>query len=226
MVTGSIPVIPSGYRLMVNYLPSKQRLWVQVPLSAYPQSKTEPTMRQPQFKVVRQVRERIWPHAHLTPKQIQLLRRLKTQTKTNRKQSDFARDLINKRKLTLFYGHRKSLPLAKLETRLDVLLVRAQFCSTLFTAKQLILHRQIRVNAHICTSPNYSVSQGDMVSINASLLQTLNSHSKTTPPFNPVNARLKQSPSTVHLEINNKIGSFVLLYEPKRIVFPYKVHLD
>jgi hypothetical protein len=26
-------------------------------------------MRQPQFKVVRQVRERIWPHAHLTPKQ-------------------------------------------------------------------------------------------------------------------------------------------------------------
>ena len=59
---------------------------------------------------------------------------------------------------------KKSL-LLTLETRLDVILVRLYFCSTLFAARQLITHNKIRVNLNVVNLPGFTVRNGDIISI-------------------------------------------------------------
>ena len=117
------------------------------------------------------------------------------------------------RKLALFYGFNfkgdvsksridveSKTKFALLEARLDVLLVRAQFCQTLASAKQLVRHGKVCVDGQKITISSYLVSPGQYVSLQPKLIRT------------------SQKPPS-HLEINLKTCSFVVLYEPKRIIF-------
>ena len=81
------------------------------------------------------------------------------------------------RKLSLFYG---DLPLTEmnrgtertsyipfllnLETRLDVILVRIHFCSTIRQARQPISHRKVCVNNEMVSITHFKVSHGDLIS--------------------------------------------------------------
>jgi ribosomal protein S4 len=141
------------------------------------------------------------------------------------------------KKLSLFYGlrHRKwtttdnrtysyldkqkSL-LLNLETRLDVLLVRLNFCSTISMARQLIAHQKICVNFHVADSPGLSLRNGDILSVSPSYLDYVRSIIK----LNQQNNRIYTKAS--HLEVNYKTLNAVLLYEPSQIHFPYKIELD
>lgn len=179
-------------------------------------------MPQCQFKVVRQIGQNIFPHKKLTPKQNKLLRNKKL-----KKMSDFGQKLINTKKLSIFYGNlnlrkiqhnklytsldKKHNLLFILETRLDVILVRAQFCTTIYSARQLIIHKKVCVNYRVVNFPSYSILSGDIISIEPGFqLELKNLQKKATP----------------HLEINYKTRSIIMLSEPKRIYFPYKINLD
>ena len=95
--------------------------------------------------------------------------------------------LLNKQRVSLFYGgikrkkfkvykellkkKRKCLEsnnkimLSIFESRLDVILYRAHFTKTVRAAKQLILHKHIKVNKEIITTDSYLLKSGDIVSI-------------------------------------------------------------
>ena len=51
-----------------------------------------------------------------------------------------------------------------LEKRLDVILYRTNFSSSIKESKQLILHGHIAVNNNVVTYPSYKLSSGDIVS--------------------------------------------------------------
>nr|YP_008816045.1 ribosomal protein S4 [Closterium baillyanum]AGZ90262.1 ribosomal protein S4 [Closterium baillyanum] len=185
------------------------------------------------FKVCRRIKENIWQTKKLTPKQNTLISRLKKNT--NRKQSDFSIRLQHMKKLSLFYGLRaaeqldnltysyldkqKSL-LLNLETRLDVILVRINFCSTIFTARQLIAHQFICVNFHVVAIASATLGAGDILSVKPSHLDYVRSLIR----LNQQNNRIANA--TYHLEVNYKTLNAVLLYEPSQIHFPYKIELD
>ena len=195
-------------------------------------------MSSSQFKVSRQILENVFINKHkkLTSKQKVVI--WKCRKKANRKQSDFSKQLQNYTKLSIFYGNlpisgkkqhkrtytylnkQKSL-LLNLESRLDVLLVRANFCATHFTARQLISHGKVFVNYNNVTFAGFIVSVGDIISISEDHLELTKSIIKDNLRSNRI-CHFKPS----HLEVNYKILNIVLLYEPFKIQFPYKIELD
>ena len=167
--------------------------------------------------------------------------------KTNKRTSDFATQLQNKTKFAIFYGNfakrrrlivPKKLPvvffnkqksiLFRLETRLDVLLVRANFCNTIFTARQLITHSKICVNSKIVTFPGLQLQIGDIIGVPQNQLTKLQSIIAAQQQQNLVNnkAGSVMLHKAYHLEINYKTLNIVFLYEPCKIVFPYHIDLD
>lgn len=98
----------------------------------------------------------------------------------------FRNDLQNKKKFKLFYGglRRKFLKkqtkqilkktfvdaninlLEIFERRLDSVLFRSRFSSTITNAQQMILHGYVRVNKIIIKKKSYSLKQGDLIEIN------------------------------------------------------------
>lgn len=186
------------------------------------------------FKVCRRIYDNIWQTKKLTPKQNTLISRLKKNT--NRKQSDFSIRLQHMKKLSLFYGlkprvltkltsnfldKQKSL-LLNLETRLDVILVRLNFCSTIYTARQLIAHKKICVNFQVVDIPSATLEAGDILSVLPSQLDYV----KSVIILNQQNNRIYRPSGASHLEVNYKTLSAVLLFEPSQILFPYKIELD
>lgn len=56
--------------------------------------------------------------------------------------------------------------LSLMEKRLDVLLYRTHLILSIRNAKQLILHKHIRVNGVITTNPSHIIEKGDLIAIN------------------------------------------------------------
>jgi small subunit ribosomal protein S4 len=190
------------------------------------------------FKLCRTVGENVKYTRKTTSKQKTLLKFV-LKKNTNRKSSDYSKKLLQMKKLAFFYGlqsiknHRsstlrasnfldkkKSL-LLNLETRLDVILVRLNFCPSLFTARQLIAHKKICINFHIVNLPGLCLRAGDLVSVTRPFMKTMKMNIMDNFKFNQF---LHQSPN--HLEANYKTQQAILLYEPTQIHFPYKINLD
>ena len=200
------------------------------------------------FKVCRRLGENIWHNKKLTPRQNTIIR-LVIKKNISRKQSDFSKKLQQLKKLAYFYGMRslksnafvdrafqrldkkKSL-LLTLETRLDVILVRLNFSSSLFSARQLIIHSKIRVNFCLVNIPGFTVRNGDIISILPSQLELVKSKIQTTLALagclQSERQSLRRNFARVpyHLEANYKTFNAILLYEPIQIHFPYKIDLD
>jgi ribosomal protein S4 len=157
------------------------------------------------FKACRRIGENIWFHKKLTPRQSTLINLL-LKKNTTVKESDFSKRLRNMKKLAFFYGIRsgklvsantcynyldkkKSL-LLTLENRLDVILVRLYFCSTLFTARQLITHKKICVNFNIVNIPSAKLRNGDLISVVPNYLESV----KVNVKLNLQNNCLKNEP--------------------------------
>jgi ribosomal protein S4 len=99
----------------------------------------------------------------------------------------FKKNLFAKKIFNLFYGGLKKKYLKKqmtriyrskqqentrnlciefFESRLDSVLRRAKFCSTIKDARQLITHQHIYVNKKIETNYSYILKQGDLIQVN------------------------------------------------------------
>nr|YP_009658868.1 ribosomal protein S4 [Dumortiera hirsuta]QCP68524.1 ribosomal protein S4 [Dumortiera hirsuta]QIA59656.1 ribosomal protein S4 [Dumortiera hirsuta] len=188
------------------------------------------------FKVCRQILENVWQTKKLTLKQKLLISELQKQKK-NKKQSDFSIQLQTIKKLSLFYGNlsikkmqrakthtyidKKNSLLFNIEKRLDVILVRLNFCSTMFQARQLISHKNICVNYKKVNIPGFQVSNGDLISIQENSLDFFKSNIRQ----NFKTSRIRRMKPN-HLEVNYKTLKAVVLYEPQQIQFPYKIDLD
>ena len=105
------------------------------------------------------------------------------QTKSS-KPSDYGIQLNAKQKLKAYYGninerqfrniYKKATMLkgdtgenliGLLERRLDAIIYRAKFATTIFSARQLINHGHVKVNGKRVNIPSYSVNDGDEISI-------------------------------------------------------------
>nr|YP_009047420.1 ribosomal protein S4 [Ulota hutchinsiae]YP_009115185.1 ribosomal protein S4 [Lewinskya speciosa]YP_009307227.1 ribosomal protein S4 [Orthotrichum bicolor]YP_009307387.1 ribosomal protein S4 [Ulota crispa]YP_009307427.1 ribosomal protein S4 [Plenogemma phyllantha]AKM98659.1 ribosomal protein S4 [Pulvigera lyellii]AGN74172.1 ribosomal protein S4 [Ulota hutchinsiae]AHG59224.1 ribosomal protein S4 [Ulota hutchinsiae]AIZ96991.1 ribosomal protein S4 [Lewinskya speciosa]AOR81989.1 ribosomal pr len=187
------------------------------------------------FKTCRQISENVWPTKKLTQKQKAII--LKLRKKTNKKQSDFSKELQTIQKLSLFYGKlpikkmrrsktqtyldKKNSLLFDIERRLDVILVRLNFCLTICQARQLISHKKICVNYKMVNIPGFQLSKGDLISIQDNFLYFIRSKIRQNFQSNRI-WRIKPT----HLEVNYKTLKAVVLYEPQQIQFPYSIDLD
>ena len=81
--------------------------------------------------------------------------------------------------------------------------------------------KTICVNFNFVKSPIYQLRPGDIVSIAPDCLDYVKSIVK----FNQQNKRFC-STNISHIEVNYKILHAILLYEPSKIHFPYKIDLD
>lgn len=75
-----------------------------------------------------------------------------------------------KKQMTLIYKAKqaenlRNLCLEMFESRLDSVLKRAKFCSTIKDARQLITHRHVKVNGKIETNYSWLLKQGDLIQI-------------------------------------------------------------
>ena len=101
-----------------------------------------------------------------------------------RKISDYGTQLEAKQKLKFYYGnmnerqfrnvYRKALKkrgnttenfIGFLERRLDTVIYRAKFATTVFSARQLINHGHIKVNGKKVNIPSYLVSEKDTIEL-------------------------------------------------------------
>nr|YP_009317692.1 ribosomal protein S4 [Zygodon viridissimus]AOY35752.1 ribosomal protein S4 [Zygodon viridissimus] len=187
------------------------------------------------FKTCRQISENVWQTKKLTQKQKAII--LKLRKKTNKKQSDFSKELQTIQKLSLFYGKlpikkmrrsktqtyldKKNTLLFDIERRLDVILVRLNFCLTICQARQLISHKKICVNYKMVNIPGFQLSKGDLISIQNNFLYFIRSKIRQNFQSNRI-WRIKPT----HLEVNYKTLKAVVLYEPQQIQFPYSIDLD
>ena len=150
-------------------------------------------------------------------------------------QSNFALQLQAKQKIAAFYG---ALPAGflrsvfqqtaqkgarqieageglfmMLESRLDVVLLRAGWVLTLAQARQMIAHGGVSINDNLVSCPSYMLEPGDLIEF------TKNSFHVTLPYAHIIENTFNFS----HLEINLKTRSIVFLYYPQYIQWPLQV---
>jgi len=129
--------------------------------------------KKPRFKVARHLGENVYNH----PKA------LKRGVKPHRKQSEYGKQLLEKQKLKAYYGIKErqfrryikeafkskenpgTVLIQNLEVRLDNIVYRLGFGSTLRQARQMVSHGHIRVNGNKVDVPSYPVKVGDEISL-------------------------------------------------------------
>jgi small subunit ribosomal protein S4 len=147
-------------------------------------------------KVCLQTQSRIWNNLKIDTlnkkKWLFFKKNLKRKNKNFRRATSlkriFKNRLLNKQKLKSFYGNllqyqlrsifKLALKSSKyksiqffitlLERRLDIVIFRLKFTSTIFESQQLIAHKKILVNNKIMNYKNYYLKEGDIVSFNDS----------------------------------------------------------
>lgn len=142
-------------------------------------------------KISRKLGVSFWPWRRIHPKQLLTLEknakmqyRQATNLQKKKKRSQFAYQLKAKQLVSTLYGNLntqyfktlfkkcKSLKgkssinfFSTLERRLDCILYRACFVTSLQGAKQLISHKKICINNNIISKPGYLVEPGDIISV-------------------------------------------------------------
>lgn len=134
-------------------------------------------MKQPRFKQSRRLGLNVCGH----PKAME--RANKGSSRADKKLSEYGRQLLEKQRLRAYYGvmekqFKRYVILAKkssdqtghalvkiLETRLDNIVYRAGFASSIRQARQMVVHGHILVNGRKVDIPSYLVEVGDIVSL-------------------------------------------------------------
>lgn len=94
-----------------------------------------------------------------------------------------------------------------LESRLDVLLYRSGFFSSIFESKQAILHSKVQINGTIVTYPNCILKEGDCVDFNTEIKP----HFLVSLPY---------------IQVNKKLSNIIYLRKPRisDIKYPFSLN--
>lgn len=153
----------------------------------------------------------------------------------------FKSALINKVCLRRFYGdlNRRVLSrlcfesktpeilLKKLEKRLDINLYRLGFFTSIFAAKQAILHGKVFVNGSKTTNTNFILKYGDYVEFCPKYRNYLRLYmvSYNNVPRTPARLKLPPTPNWIQTDYPNL--SFVICDVPDTsLFFPFRVEFD
>jgi len=148
-----------------------------------------------------------------------------------RKRSDYGTQLEAKQKLKFYYGnmnerqfrnvYRKAMKkkgntaenlIGFLERRLDTVIYRAKFATTVFSARQLINHGHIKVNSKKVNIPSYLVRENDTIELKEK------SKELTVIAGALVNKE-REVPDYIQMDEKNKIAKFTRV--PKFSEIPY-----
>lgn len=126
---------------------------------------------------------------------------------------------ISEKKFRKIYQEAKSLKgdtgeniIGLLESRLDTLVYRANFVSTMFAARQFVSHKHVQVNGKAVNIPSYKLKIGDVVTIKEKsrdllvVLETIQKKEREIPNY---------------LEVDYKQCSAQILSLPKLSDVPY-----
>jgi small subunit ribosomal protein S4 len=134
-------------------------------------------MKQPRFKQSRRLGLNVCGH----PKAMD--RAQKGSSRADKKLSEYGRQLLEKQRLRAYYGVMEKqfvryVKLAKkssdqtghalvkiLETRLDNIVYRAGFATSIRQARQMVVHGHILVNGKKVDIPSYLIEVGDIISL-------------------------------------------------------------
>jgi small subunit ribosomal protein S4 len=157
------------------------------------------------------------------------------QLKSNKGISDYGKQLQAKQRIRFHYnitekqfkrifqeasrlrGDTGELLVGLLERRLDAIVYRANFASTIFAAKQLVSHKHIRVNGKIVNIPGYRVKEGDIIELSAKakefaiVIQTVETKSRDIPAY---------------LELDGKAKAIKFIRTPSLSEVPYPTTME
>jgi len=152
------------------------------------------------------------------------------------KPTDFGIQLQAKQKLKAYYGninerqfrniYRKALAkrgdttenlIALLESRLDTVIYRAKFATTVFSARQMINHGHIRVNKKKVNISSYLVNDSDLIEVRekSKKLNFIDS---------AIQSKERDVPEYIQLDNENKTAKLVRI--PKFSEVPYPVIME
>lgn len=152
------------------------------------------------------------PFKKLTAKQT-------AQIKQKRFKNRFALLLQNKRMIKLFY--QKNGKISILEKKIDVALFRVNFCSSIRSARQAILHNKVLLNDKPLLTPNYILKPGDIFSITSplSLVQSPESINVSEQKSYSVKKLSRKNPS---FEVNYALKTAIYLFPAQFIPSSFK----
>jgi small subunit ribosomal protein S4 len=153
-----------------------------------------------------------------------------------RKPSDFGTQLMAKQKLKGFYGNITEKQFRRyyaeavrragdtsenligiLERRLDAVVYRMKFVSTVFAARQFVNHGHIRVNGLRVNIPSYLVKEGDVVEVKEK--------SRDLPlVLEAVESPERDLPDYMDVDLNKRQGTF--MRTPKLADVPYATLME
>jgi small subunit ribosomal protein S4 len=150
--------------------------------------------------------------------------------------TDYGIQLKAKQKLKFYYGNISEKQFRKLfkeaakakgdasenfigllERRLDIIIYRSNFVSTVFAARQLVSHKHIKVNGKVVNIPSYRLKSGDVIEIREKskeltvILEALQKMERDIPGY---------------LEVNNKDQSAKYLDVPSFADVPYASKME
>ena len=150
---------------------------------------------------------------------------------TRSKASDFGIQLQAKQKLKFYYGnmnerqfrnvYRKALQkkgnttenlVGLLERRLDTVIYRAKFATTVFSARQLINHGHIKVNGKKVNIPSFLVKEEDSIEVNEKSKDIVSIAGAMT-------SKEREIPEYIQMDDKNKKAKLVRV--PKFAEIPY-----
>lgn len=110
-----------------------------------------------------------------------------------------------------------------LESRLDVILFRSCFVSSMFESRQLISHGNVRVNGKVVCNPGSNLTQLDIIEIDVNIFKN---EFKIQNISNDLRKNFSSRSLPSHLEVDYKTLTIVFLWDPnyKSTYYPINVN--
>lgn len=153
-----------------------------------------------------------------------------------KKPTDYGVQLLAKQKLKGYYGNLNERQFRRifqrasqmrgdtsqniiglLESRLDAVVYRMKFATTVFAARQLISHGHVTVNGKIVNIASYQVNEGDVVEITAKFKENV-------VVLEAVQSSEREFPTYVDVDLKALKGTYVHI--PKLEDVPYPVSME
>jgi small subunit ribosomal protein S4 len=175
----------------------------------------------PRFKEARALGLNVYGHPKAMKRQ--------TPSRADKKLSNYGKQLLEKQRLKAYYGmmekqmkkffreaSKEAVPvlglILRLELRLDNIVYRAGFGTTLRQARQMVVHGHVLVNGKRIDIPSYKVKIGDVLTLKGE-----NAHVKRLNEFGVT------SNPTPYLSFDSTKNSATLIRQPSREEIPIEI---